>query len=124
MYLETDIFDHNYHIEAEGGNKGCIKCHTDPAKEKNRDTSLQCSECHKSMEVNGSFINLPDNWKGIAAGYMQAMHGLCLKCHEEQEKAAGKQYRTGISSCATCHKENGAELYARAKPRVLDRKNR
>ena len=120
MYLNTDIFDHDYHIDAEGGNKGCHKCHTDPAKAKNRETSLQCSECHSSMKVFNSFVTLPDNWNGIASSYMQAMHGLCLKCHEEQEKAAGKRYRMGISSCATCHKEEAAKLYAKARPRVLE----
>jgi hypothetical protein len=124
MYLKTDIFDHNYHIESEDGNKGCIKCHTDPAKAKNRETSLQCTECHKTMKIHDSFIILEDNWKGIATGYMQAMHGLCLKCHEREEKAAGKIYRTGISGCSTCHKEDGAKLYAIIKPGVIDRKNR
>jgi hypothetical protein len=76
------------------------------------------------MQTYDSFIILKDNWKGIATGYMQAMHGLCLKCHEREEKAAGKLYRTGISGCATCHKEDGAKLYAIIKPGVIDRKNR
>lgn len=119
MYLETDMFDHNYHINAEGGNKGCHKCHTDPAKGKNRETSIQCSECHKSMEVPDSFILLEDNWKGLAPGYMDALHGLCLKCHESKEKEMGKQYRTAISNCRTCHTEEGAKLYATAKPDLL-----
>ena len=124
MYLETDIFDHNYHMKVEEGNKGCHKCHTDPAKEKNRETSLQCSECHKSMKVQDSFITVEDNWKGMAPGYMDAMHGLCLKCHESEEKKMGKPYRTGISNCRTCHTEEGAKLYATSKPDIENNKDK
>ena len=51
MYLETDIFDHVDHIAAEGGNRGCDKCHTNAAVGKNRETSVPCSECHKTMRI-------------------------------------------------------------------------
>jgi Ni/Fe-hydrogenase subunit HybB-like protein len=124
MYLDTDIFDHNYHMKVEEGNKGCHKCHTDMAKAKNRETSIQCSECHKSMEVSDSFIKVEDNWKGMAPGYMNAMHGLCLKCHEAEEKKMGKPYRIGISNCRTCHTEEGAKLYATSKPDIENNKNK
>jgi len=99
-------------MSVEGGNKGCLKCHTDPTKAKNRETSLQCSECHKEMKVSDSFITTEDNWKGKASGYMQAMHGLCLKCHEENEKARGVRLRMGISNCSTCHKGDSPKLFA------------
>jgi Ni/Fe-hydrogenase subunit HybB-like protein len=112
MYLDTDIFDHIVHITAENGNKGCRKCHMDPSLKKDRETSLPCSECHKKMKIDSSFILLEINWNGIAPGYRQAMHGLCLKCHEEKEKAAGKNLRTGISGCITCHKDRNSDIYA------------
>lgn len=123
MYLETDIFNHIDHITEEGGNKGCNKCHTDPDIEKNRETSQSCSSCHKSMKISDSFINVDSNWKGLAPGYMQAMHGLCLNCHEQKEKETGQLRRTGISSCRTCHKDNGTKLYALTKPQLSGRRN-
>jgi Ni/Fe-hydrogenase subunit HybB-like protein len=118
MFLESDIFNHIDHIIAEGGNDGCIKCHVDPNVEKNRVTSTPCSSCHKSMKVSDSFIKIETNWTGIATGYMQAMHGLCLTCHEQKEEAAGKVRRTGISNCSTCHKDQGTKLYAITKPEL------
>jgi hypothetical protein len=124
MYLETDIFNHDEHISAEGGNKGCEKCHTDPDLEKNRQTSVGCSSCHQEMQVSESFITVATNWTGIAPGYMQAMHGLCLNCHEKKEKEAGQVRRTGISGCTTCHKEDGSKLYALTKPQPTGRKIR
>jgi len=124
MYLETDIFNHIDHIAAEGGNDGCIKCHTNPNVAKNRMTSVSCAECHKSMKVSDSVINVDHDWDGLATGYMQAMHGLCLKCHEQKEKEAGKLHRTGISGCRTCHKDDGTKLYALTKPQLPVRKNK
>ena len=123
MYLDTDIFNHLNHVVAEGGNKGCIKCHTNPNQEKNRDTSVPCSECHQSMKASESFISTDANWKGVASGYMQAMHGLCLTCHEQKERENGKLRRTGQSGCRTCHKEEGAVLYALTKPRLSIKEN-
>jgi hypothetical protein len=124
MYLETDIFNHIDHIAAEGANDGCQNCHTNPNLAKNRETSTRCAECHKLMKVTDSFIKVDHNWKGIASGYMQAMHGLCLKCHEQKEKEAGKTRRMGISSCRTCHKEDGTKLYALTKPKLHGRENK
>jgi len=41
---------------------------------------------------------------GIAAGYRAAMHGLCIRCHEdhEREQAIEKPY---LSRCTTCHRD-------------------
>jgi Ni/Fe-hydrogenase subunit HybB-like protein len=122
MYLETDTFNHDEHMAAEGGNEGCRKCHTDTDVEKNRQTSVSCSSCHQEMKVSESFVPVATNWTGIAPGYMQAMHGLCLNCHEQKEKEAGKVRRTGISGCTTCHKEDGSKLYALTKPQLSGRK--
>lgn len=124
MYRATDIFNHSEHIRLEGGNKGCSKCHTDSKLEKNRQTSVACLECHKSMRVRESLVETDENWKGFAAGYMQAMHGLCLRCHEKKEKEASKKFRTGISNCQTCHRENALKLLASAEPLLLNIENK
>lgn len=111
MYLESDIFSHTMHIKEEKGNAGCQKCHKNSAVKKNRETSVPCRECHDKMKIDNSFIQIQSSWKGFATGYKQAMHGLCLKCHEQKEKAAGKKFRMGISGCATCHKDSLAPLF-------------
>jgi Ni/Fe-hydrogenase subunit HybB-like protein len=112
MYLESDLFDHNLHIAAEKGNTGCRNCHTDPSVAKNRETSKPCAECHQNMKMDNSFIQLKFNWNGMAPGYQQAMHGLCLKCHEKKEQASGQKHRMGISGCITCHTDSVSVIYA------------
>ena len=36
----------------------------------------------------------------VAAGYMDAMHGLCIDCHKEKEAELGRPHH---HECATCH---------------------
>ena len=38
-----------------------------------------------------------------ATGYMQAMHGLCIKCHEDIQKTLDPPDED-FSRCANCHK--------------------
>jgi hypothetical protein len=39
----------------------------------------------------------------MAAGYMDAMHGLCVKCHEE-EKGRLDPPDDDLDSCRRCHR--------------------
>jgi hypothetical protein len=36
----------------------------------------------------------------LAPGYAAAMHGSCVKCHEERAAAVGRPL---LGECATCH---------------------
>jgi len=99
MYAVTDIFSHSSHIEKLGDNDGCALCHKDPNRTKTRNTAAPCAECHADMLVEGSFIE-PDEsgLKGFALGYKEAMHGLCVSCHEESDP--------DLAECTVCHRED------------------
>ena len=38
-----------------------------------------------------------------AASYMTAMHGLCVKCHEEKVEQDPGQFQPAFAQCASCH---------------------
>jgi Ni/Fe-hydrogenase subunit HybB-like protein len=112
MYSPTDIFDHPLHVQKLGGNDGCVRCHQDPAEIKSRDTALGCAVCHSDMVVANSLVKAPrEGVKGFAPGYMEAMHGLCVTCHEQKMAEDPQQYGPGFADCAYCHRDiDGARL--------------
>jgi len=102
MYEMTDTFDHALHVCEVGGNRGCAQCHADEPARKTRQTAKACQACHAEMAVKGSRIPMPEQGlTGLAPSYMDAMHGLCIACHEEVEK---KQSKAHHARCDTCHR--------------------
>ena len=101
----TDLFSHYLHARALAATGGCSVCHTDPDAPKNRDTTKQCKDCHdrsatkgsvghaRVMQPPGSAIGMG---KGMAPSYVDAMHGMCRKCH--------MSVRPDLASCSFCHK--------------------
>ena len=93
MQLQTNIFNHDLHVESMGGEKMCGECHADPALPKTAENTPPCLSCHDDLVKEGSMIDAPPGkWPRSAPGYMNAMHGLCLECHDMVKK-----------SCETCH---------------------
>ena len=69
---------------------------------KSREKAEACQACHEKMVVKGSRIPPPEQGlMGFAPGYMDAMHGLCISCHEEVEEKENKLHH---SRCDTCHR--------------------
>ena len=112
MYVSSDIFDHALHVNKLEGNDGCAKCHPDPTEAKTRDTAVGCVECHAEMMVANSMVDpAKDGIEGFAAGYMDAMHKLCITCHERKVKKDPGLYGPHFADCATCHRDiDGAQL--------------
>ncbi len=109
MYLETNIFNHDFHAGKLGGNRSCIKCHKDPDIAKSMTTATPCTSCHKYMVARNSFIKLQKNpLERPAVSYMDAMHGLCKKCHNRMATLYPKRY-ANLDKCATCHQENNPD---------------
>lgn len=106
MYEQTDTFDHVLHIYRLGGNLSCEVCHRRDMASKSRATALACWECHGDMVVRGSPVNANVRaLEGYAPGYMEAMHGLCVKCHEQKAQADPERYGAEFDRCDVCHRE-------------------
>ena len=43
------------------------------------------------------------NGNYLAVGYMKAMHGLCIGCHEEAQKTLKKPH-ADLTICTNCHR--------------------
>ena len=105
MYRTTDIFDHALHVDKLDGNNGCADCHDD-REAKTRQTAASCVECHDQMIAPGSIVSPPAGGiEGFAAGYMDAMHGICITCHEETVGKNPQQYDAAFSECGNCHRD-------------------
>ena len=77
----------------------CVDCH-------DVDDDDECETCHKNMVVQGSRIDPPEKgMTGIAPGYMDAMHGLCIACHEEKHKKEPARFGKWFATCANCHRD-------------------
>ncbi len=124
MYEATDVFAHSAHARALGGNAGCAQCHVDPAAAKTRETAMACGACHAELAAAGSFVKAPGPRWREAAGYMDAMHGLCAACHEKKAKEEPVAHPANFARCDACHDADLSEQLRRLAPRAKVAKGR
>jgi Ni/Fe-hydrogenase subunit HybB-like protein len=101
VYAATDTFDHESHVRATGMNDGCVRCHVgDTAK--TRSGSTPCDGCHaRDVRPQAILAHAFSLAPGVAPGYRDAMHGLCIECHRREDQRHGeKAVRT---RCTFCH---------------------
>jgi len=104
MYVEVDVFKHDYHAAKLGGNEGCSECHTDAALPNSGENAKDCLECHKAMVSKGSRVNPSgDRVKYVTVGYEDAVHKLCVTCHEEAQEGMPEPKNRNLARCTTCH---------------------
>ncbi len=103
MNRESSIFDHKLHIARLENGPGCGACHTDVDQPKDVAKSKACVDCHTKMVPQGATIRPRDHARfAVAVGYTEAMHGLCVKCHEKRSKDVSVSNKK-LGECATCH---------------------
>jgi len=117
MYAPVSVFNHEIHVEGLGGNDGCIECHAGETKVKSYRTITECSECHRSEISPRAFIEAPEAHWGEAAGYMDAMHSLCVACHEREAMQAPEEHPEDLNRCMTCHDVDWREDIRQFLPR-------
>jgi predicted CXXCH cytochrome family protein len=125
MYTKGDGFQHDWHASSKGANVTCFQCHDQSVSKgkgfvKNIDNAKElCGECHDDIFANSKFIDKSSNFK--TASYSDAMHGLCIDCHETQLKndAMLKASKPQLAQCFNCHKTDGNDL----KKDIVKRKN-
>lgn len=106
MYEPTDTFDHPLHVYRLGGNAACIVCHSADLGRKRREHALACWRCHGDMVVQGSIVPThAGRLVGVAPGYVDAMHNLCMGCHKDLARAKPELYSTEFGRCDVCHRE-------------------
>jgi hypothetical protein len=104
MFRASDTFNHDFHVRKMGGNEACVQCHQDPAMVKNRETATPCLACHTDMVQEGSFVaSTGKPVLDLAPGYMDAMHGMCIGCHESVIEETGLSQ--DFARCKACHHE-------------------
>ncbi len=119
MYEISDTFDHAWHVFKLGGNAACNVCHARDFARKRRETALACWQCHGDMVVEGSIVpTVEARLKGLAPGYMDAMHGLCIRCHTRLAETEPEKYGAEFARCDVCHREFQDTDHRRLAPYV------
>lgn len=98
QYLPADAFRHDWHSSPDGAKLGCAECHP-RGREKGAEGAKQCAECHPNLVPAGAKIEVKQYQ---APSYTNAMHGLCVACHQAK---AEEVERPDLARCATCHKQ-------------------
>jgi Zn finger protein HypA/HybF involved in hydrogenase expression len=98
MTQEKSIFSHADHQAKLGDKDSCAKCH-DLAVPKAGETATDCSSCH-SENMGMAAMSGGGKLDVMAPGYQDAMHELCVDCHQKQEETAGHE---NLANCDTCH---------------------
>jgi hypothetical protein len=76
------------------------------------------------MLVENSLVHPPDGgMRGFATGYMDAMHKLCITCHENHVNLEPGSYPASFAQCANCHREIDGTRLHEMKPYVADQAN-
>jgi Ni/Fe-hydrogenase subunit HybB-like protein len=119
MYETTDIFDHALHVNKLGSNAACVVCHAADPLRKSRATALACWQCHGDMVVSGSILpTTSGKLRGFAPGYREALHGLCMSCHERLSREEPEKYGPEFARCDVCHREFQDTDHRRLAPYV------
>jgi Zn finger protein HypA/HybF involved in hydrogenase expression len=113
MHRKTPIFDHDRHVAALGDKWSCRECHEDSGP-KNLQSSLACHECH--ADDMGLSPPTEGRYDFMARSYMEAMHGQCMTCHEEEDR---KHAEVRMAECQFCHGEQPSLRIAGATKQSL-----
>ncbi|MFH1530163.1 MAG: NrfD/PsrC family molybdoenzyme membrane anchor subunit [Pseudomonadota bacterium] len=117
MYGQTELFDHADHVARLGGNSGCDRCHRAKDQAKSRATATPCIECHQGMLARDAMVQPPGGaMTGLASGYMDAMHGLCIGCHEREAPKVQHRLGSGFALCTNCHRDVDDSFFRTTSP--------
>jgi Ni/Fe-hydrogenase subunit HybB-like protein len=118
MFDGRSVFDHDVHVAELGDSDSCIQCHTGESEVKSYETTTTCNECHQSEIQRKAFVDPPPEHWGDAVGYMDAMHGLCVECHEVKaaQTAGPGPNPEGLDRCMTCHDVDWREDVEKMEP--------
>jgi Ni/Fe-hydrogenase subunit HybB-like protein len=118
MYEPTRTFDHASHVRSTDGNAGCVQCHDDDDDVKTFETATACMDCHAETLMAGPTIKAPEDRWNDAVGYMDAMHELCIRCHERKAVEDPEGFPAVMQECRGCHDTDHPQRLDRLTPRA------
>lgn len=96
MYQPCDAFQHDWHCSPTGANISCHRCHLEGTEKSSKNT-VGCEDCHRDLIPANASIAVSGY---LAPSYVDAMHGLCVKCHYAKADSVNKPC---LGRCGTCH---------------------
>jgi Ni/Fe-hydrogenase subunit HybB-like protein len=108
QYTPSNVFRHDWHASPDGADIPCDRCHA-AGEERGKASAKKCRDCHSDLfpASAGAADSADTELKLMAPSYVDAMHGLCIKCHEkvaaDQKVATGETDKASLTRCPTCH---------------------
>jgi hypothetical protein len=110
MYAESSAFRHDWHASPDGAAVSCNKCHNKNVskgkmfRNKKFNFKTMCEKCHTNLIPADSRTPEIKTYKTIS--YTDAMHKLCINCHEKRLKndTLLSKRKPNLARCMTCHK--------------------
>ncbi len=99
MYLTSDAFGHEWHRSPDGGNLSCFECHP-RGMPRTAETAKACDKCHSDLVVPGAQVTFAST---SAPSYVDAMHEMCLPCHQTE---AAVREKPEMALCTGCHRHD------------------
>jgi Ni/Fe-hydrogenase subunit HybB-like protein len=123
VFIPSNIFNHAMHVDRAGGSQSCRQCHTDPSMPKGIGNTVACVTCHTewNQPEDPEKADRASEKQILAPGYVQAMHKLCIGCHEEaleQDPGLGEDF----VRCGMCHYEDDMKSLSSRSPYAHIRK--
>jgi len=122
MYEPTSLFNHASHVRSVVPTHGCIECHSPEQAVKSYETATPCADCHGLQSVPGDIVEAPHERWADAAGYTDAMHGVCVTCHDRSVQESPARYSADLHTCAYCHAADRGRQLLTLTPRRPDRR--
>lgn len=112
MYTKSDAFRHDWHASSLGGNLKCFDCHN-PNLSKSKQTAKKCDECHNDLISPNANKSLKNINSYITVSYVDAMHKMCINCHESKIKSDSSlaERKPNLAKCKNCHQDIGKYKY-------------
>ncbi len=98
MYSRSDFFKHDRHASNRSANIKCNDCHKRGVF-RDAQSAERCTVCHKTYKFTNAELNNDKNY--YIMSYTDALHKLCVSCHQKNSKIKNKPK---LAQCSTCHK--------------------
>ena len=77
---------------------------------------MACTECHDDMIPDGTAIEIT---RYATASYVDAMHGMCVDCHQTRSESGAKAEWADLALCTKCHTDRLPEYWSEKTREIL-----
>jgi hypothetical protein len=106
-------------VAALGEKRSCSRCHAAAHQSKTRESATACTSCHPNILDRPLMAQAASAAEqGWADSYWEAMHTLCIGCHQKRPRNKAGSAAHDSTQCAHCHRQAQGTLLPQGAPFV------